>query len=358
MRTTAANKRATTPSYGFTGISGRYYGDMVWSGADLGSGGPPRRQTSRSPRTPTTRTITQGQSTTYAFTVNATGGFNSQVSLSTSSLPSGVSASFSPNPATGSSTLTITTTAAAATGTTNITVTGVGGGLTRTVGISLTVNAAAQTPTPDFSLSSNPGSRTIDQGQQTTYALAVNATGGFNSQVSLSTSSLPSGVSASFSPNPATGSSTLTITTTAAAATGTTNITVTGVGGGLTRTVGISLTVNATQTAPADYTLSVSPASRSVTRSSSTTYTVTINRTGGFAGNVSFAVSGLPGGASASFSPNPASGNSATLTVQTTSSTPAGTSTLTITGTSGAVARSVTASLGVTVPWYCVIFGC
>ena len=41
MRTAAANKRASTPSYGFTGISGRYYGDMVWSGADLGSGGTP-----------------------------------------------------------------------------------------------------------------------------------------------------------------------------------------------------------------------------------------------------------------------------------------------------------------------------
>ena len=202
MRTTAANKRASTPSYGFTGVSGRYYGDMVWSGADLGSGGPPPTPDFSLSSNPTTRTITQGQSTTYAFTVNPTGGFNSQVTLSTSALPSGVSASFSPNPATGSSTLTITTTAGAATGTTNITVTGVGGGLTRTVGISLTVNAAARPRRPTSRSPPTPTSRTITQGQSTTYALTVNPTGGFSSGVSLSTSALPSGVSASFSPNP------------------------------------------------------------------------------------------------------------------------------------------------------------
>ena len=355
MRTAAANQRASTPSYGFTGVSGRYYGDMVWSGADLGSGGPAPTPDYSLASNPTTRTIEQGQSTTYPITVSPSGGFNSTISLSASALPSGVTASFSPNPTTGASTLTISATAGAATGTTSVTVTGVGGGLTRSVGISLTVNAT-QTATPDYSLSSTPTTRTITQGQSTTYALTVNPTGGFNSQVSLSTSALPSGVSASFSPNPTTGASTLTISTTAGAATGTTAITVTGVGGGLTRTVGISLTVDAA--APADYTVSVSPASRSINRGSSTTYTVTINRTGGFAGNVSFAVSGLPGGATASISPNPATGNSATVTVQTGSTTPAGTSSLTITGTSGAIVRTVTASLQVSVPWYCAIFGC
>ena len=173
MRTAAANKRASTPSYGFTGISGRYYGDMVWSGADLGSGGTPPTPDFSLSSSPTSRTITQGQSTTYAFTVNPTGGFNSQVSLSTSALPSGVSASFSPNPTTGSSTLTITTTAGAATGTTNITVTGVGGGLTRTVG-SLVDGQRGRQPTPDFSLSSNPEQPDDHQGQSTTYALTVN----------------------------------------------------------------------------------------------------------------------------------------------------------------------------------------
>ncbi|HET6204116.1 MAG TPA: proprotein convertase P-domain-containing protein [Planctomycetota bacterium] len=94
---------------------------------------------------PASRTITVGGSTTYTVTSTPSGGFASNVTLSASPAIAGVSASFVPNPvaASGSSTLTVSTTAGATTGTHTITITGTGGGLTRTTGASLTLNPPA-----------------------------------------------------------------------------------------------------------------------------------------------------------------------------------------------------------------------
>jgi hypothetical protein len=95
-----------------------------------------------------------------------------------------------------------------------------------------------------------------------------------------------------------------------------------------------------------DFSISVSPSSQTVTQGQSTTYTVSTAVTSGSAGSVSLSIGGLPSGASGSFSPNPVTaGNSSTLTVSTASTTPAGTSTLTITGTEGSATHSATTSL-------------
>jgi hypothetical protein len=96
-----------------------------------------------------------------------------------------------------------------------------------------------------------------------------------------------------------------------------------------------------------DFSLSMTPSSQSVLRGASTTYTVNIARTGGFAGAVSLSVSGLPAGAGGSFNPNPAGADSSTLTVTTSTATPRGTFTLTVTGTSGSLSRTTTATLAV-----------
>jgi N-acetylmuramoyl-L-alanine amidase len=97
---------------------------------------------------------------------------------------------------------------------------------------------------------------------------------------------------------------------------------------------------------PPDFSLSVSPTSRTVTRGNSTTYTVAINRSGGFAAQVSLSVTGLPNGATGTFSPNPATGSS-TFSVGTSSSTPRGTYALTVTGTDGSLTRTAAMSLQV-----------
>src|SRR5204862_2540212 len=90
-----------------------------------------------------------------------------------------------------------------------------------------------------------------------------------------------------------------------------------------------------------DFSLSASPSSRTVTQGGSTSYSVTISPVGGFTGPVSLSVSGLPSGATGSFTPNPATASS-TLSVTTSTSTPIGAYTLTTTGVRGSLTHSTT----------------
>jgi chitodextrinase len=114
-------------------------------------------------------------------------------------------------------------------------------------------------------------------------------------------------------------------------------------GGATTRSNPVSVTVGS-----ADFSITASPSSRTVTRGSAVTYTVTVSPSGGFAGVVNFSVVGLPGGATAGFAPGSvtASGTS-TLKVGTSSTTPAGRYTLTVNGVSGALQRRANVTLTV-----------
>jgi hypothetical protein len=97
-----------------------------------------------------------------------------------------------------------------------------------------------------------------------------------------------------------------------------------------------------------NYTISISPASVSLSRAGGTaTYTVTITRTNGFNSPVNFTISALPAGATATFIPNPASGNSSTLTIVVSPTTHRGTYPFTVTGTGGTpiLTRTATATL-------------
>ena len=97
-----------------------------------------------------------------------------------------------------------------------------------------------------------------------------------------------------------------------------------------------------------DFAFAATPASRTVVAGTSTTYTVSVTPLGGFGGSVSLSAGGLPGGATASFSPASIAGSgSAILTVSTTPATPTGARTLTIAGTSGSVSHSTTVTLQV-----------
>jgi len=96
-----------------------------------------------------------------------------------------------------------------------------------------------------------------------------------------------------------------------------------------------------------DFSIAASPASQTVTQGASTSYTATVTSINGFTSTVSLSVSGLPAGASGTFNPSSISGGSgsSTLNVTTSGSTPAGTYTLTITGSSGSLSHSATTTL-------------
>jgi subtilase family serine protease len=196
---------------------------------------------------PSSVTITQGGSGTSTITVTDLGGFSGSVTLAASGLPSGVTAGFSPNPTTGTSTLTLTVSATATTGTSTVTITGTSGSLTATTTVSLTVNAAG---TPNFTISASPASLTITQGSNGTSTITITSQNAFSSAVTLTASGLPTGVTAAFSTNPVTppangsATSTLTLTASATATTGSATVTVTGTSGSLTHNATIALTVN------------------------------------------------------------------------------------------------------------------
>ncbi|MFL6585097.1 MAG: hypothetical protein ACJ8KU_11340 [Chthoniobacterales bacterium] len=101
-----------------------------------------------------------------------------------------------------------------------------------------------------------------------------------------------------------------------------------------------------TPTPAGDFSLSVSPSSVAMGRNGGTaTYTVTITPSNGFSGPVTFGtVSGLPSGATASFTPNPATTTSS-LKVVVPSTATKGTYSLSFTGTSGSLSHSASATL-------------
>lgn len=208
------------------------------------------------------------------------------------------------------------------------------------------LRACSAPATPDYSLSATPASQTVAPGAGTSYTVTVTPSGGFTGTVSFSVGGLPSGATASFNPASVntSGSSTMSVTTSTTTPTGSYPLTITGSSGALTRTTSVTLVV---ANASADFSLSATPSSRTVLRGSSTTYTVTVTPSGGFNGTVSFNVSGLPSGASASFSPPTVTASGSTTMTVTTSNT-RGTFPLTITGTSGTLQRTTSVSLTVT----------
>ncbi|MFJ2577941.1 hypothetical protein [Kitasatospora aureofaciens] len=110
-----------------------------------------------------------------------------------------------------------------------------------------------------------------------------------------------------------------------------------------------SFTLPGCTTPASDFSLSLNPASGSVTAGSSATSTVSTATTAGSAQTVNLTASGLPSGATASFSPaSVTSGGSSTLTVSTSTSTPNGTYAITVTGTGASVTHTATYNLTVT----------
>jgi subtilase family serine protease len=193
---------------------------------------------------PTSVSVVQGSNGTSTITTAVSGGFSSAIALTAAGQPTGVTVSFSPTsiaaPGSGTSTMTMAVASTTATGTYTITVTGTGGGTTHTATVSLTVTAPA---TGNFTLTASPTSLSITRSSHGTTTITIHPTNGFASGVTLSATGMGSGVTAAFSPNPATGTSTLTLTASSTATTGTTTVTIKGVSGSLSHTTTISLRV-------------------------------------------------------------------------------------------------------------------
>lgn len=195
--------------------------------------------------TPSVRTIDSTATTDFGISVSYLNGFSgSNLLLSVSGLPAGITAAFTPNPMTGPGQSQLNISAIdAEPGVYTLTITGVAESISHSVNVTLNINGAA-----DFSLSASPSVQNVAAGSGTSFFINVSESGDFTSPVSLSISGLPSGMSASFNPGSAVPPSTsvLTVTTTSSVPLNTYNLTVTGQSGAVTKTLPLSITVMAT----------------------------------------------------------------------------------------------------------------
>jgi hypothetical protein len=284
-------------------------------------------------------TITQGGAAPTTVNLTRTD-FTGEVTLTFENAPAGVTGSFNPSPANGSSSvLTVSVDATVAAGTYAITIRGSAANLNdRTATLTLTVSA-----TPDYSLSLSPTALTIAQGTNAPTVVTIARTN-FTGAVTLSLGGAPAGITGVFNPAAPTGNgSTLTVTVGAAVAPGVYNLTVDGTAAAGDHSTPLTVTVGA---AP-DYSLTLAPAALTIVQGANAPSTVTLTRTN-FTGAVTLGLGGAPAGVTGAFSPAVPTGTSSTLTVTVGAAVAAGTYNLTVDGTATAGNRSTPLTLTVT----------
>lgn len=152
--------------------------------------------------TPTTQTVTVGQTAVYTIKINRDS-YTDKVTLSATALPAGVTASFNPNGTTlSSSTLKLQTAATTPIGTFSINVKATANGVTIAP---IVVNLTTR-PVSSISLTVTPSARSIVVGQSTFYDIAISRTN-YDGAVMLSAVNVPDGVTVFFDPGTTYGNS-------------------------------------------------------------------------------------------------------------------------------------------------------
>lgn len=301
-------------------------------------------------------TVARGSSATTTLTVGLLNSQNGSVSLTSEGAPAGVSVQFVPSALSAgnnTSLATISVDVSAQPGISVITLrASATGAVSKIVAYTLTI------PTPAITLTAGSGTTTAVQGTSITVPITLTRINGASGPIALAATGLPTDATAGFTPSPIPGvetTSTLSIFVASTTPVGTYPIVVTATGAGLaTQTSTFQLSVTAPNV-PA-YTLAAAPAAVAVVAGQSATSTLTVTKSGGFAGNVTLALEGAPAGVTGSFAPNPATATTSTLTINTTGAAVAGTFNLTIRGTAAGLtdrtiplALTINAASGVTV---------
>jgi hypothetical protein len=240
-------------------------------------------------------------------------------------LPAGVTASalsIADGQTTGS--ITLTAGGAATVGAASLTIRATGTGVAAQTGtVALTVAVLGS-----YTLTVPPAAVSVAPGGSANATITVTRLGGFQGAVAL-TATTPAGVTVTFTPATVTGTtSTAAVSVAAGTAPGNLTVSIKGATPGLAdQTVNLQLTI----TAVAGFSLSVSPSPLPVTAGASGNTTVTIARTGGFAGTVNLTAT-VPAGLTAQFTPAAAAGATSALQVSAGAGTVAGNYTVTVRG--------------------------
>ncbi len=237
-------------------------------------------------------------------TVTRGGGYTGSVAIAVEGTPSGVTATADPSSILSGSTsseVALSAGPSATPGSHTITVRATGSGVAAaTATLNLTVTAA---PVPAFGMSVAPNALSLVQGETGASTVSLTRSGGFTGEVALAVTGMPTGMTAAAAPASTAGaSSTITVSVGAAVVPSVYTLVVTGTALGLTnQTAAFQVTV--TEAVTGSFSLSMDPAVLSIEQGNQASATVQINRTGGFAGDVALAVSGLAAGVTATFDP-------------------------------------------------------
>jgi len=295
---------------------------------------------------PGTLTIATGQSGSATVSLTRNAGYSEGISLLVTGVPQDVQVTTSPTNTTGNSiTMNVTVQPTATPGTYPLVLTGTTSGtISATTNLTLVVAA----PAPLGTLTLTPSSVSAVQGSPSTVTIGIARGAGVTGDVAMFIDNLPSTITASFSPNPATGNSTtLTLNVSAQHPVGVITVQVRATIGN--RTTSVPLQIGTSALVPRDFGVAVTPSALAVTVGQSGQAAVAITRTGNYAGDVSFAVSGAPAGVTASVTPSPTSGNTATLNVTTTGGAAPGTYPLVVNATGTDITGARTANVTLTV---------
>jgi hypothetical protein len=196
----------------------------------------------------------------------------------------------------------------------------------------------------DFSLQVAPGTGSAPMGGSAAYSVCSAVTAGSPGPIQLGLGALPPGASGTFSRNPIPAGSCadLSIATASGTPAGNATFTVSGVSGSSTHTVAATLKVYP------DFSLSLSPASRSAPQGGTAQYTVCTAVASGSPGIIQLTLTSAPAGVGGTFMPgHMGPGTCSTLTLNVSPTTPAGSSPIVVTGSSPDVSHSASASLTV-----------
>jgi hypothetical protein len=287
-------------------------------------------------------TVVSGNSSTGTVTLSAAPAANTDIALSSSNtLVAQVPATVTVMAGAMSANFNITTSASAPT--TNVNITASYGGSSQ--GATLSVTA----PLTASSVSLNPSSVVGGNSSTGTVTLSGPApAGGVDVALSSSNNSVAQ-VPSSNIVNVASGATSASFNVTTSAVTTTTGVNITATYGGASPSA--VLTVN--PASAGDYSISASPGNRTIKAGSSTSYTISITASGGYAGSVALTVTGgcptIPANACSITPASIVGSGSATLTVQTSTQTQKVTYTLSISGTDNAASLSHSVTTGLKV---------
>ena len=357
-----------------------------------GCGAPPTPDFSIA-ATPGSRSIIQGGGTSYTVSVSALNGFSGVVNLTATGFQYGATGVLSATSVNGSgtSTLTVTTTSDAAMGSFPITITGTSGTLTHSTNVTLVVNSATGGvfnggfETGNLSSWTSTGAASVGTTPHSgSFSAQVGSTSPFSGDSTIAqtfTAPTPTGpltfwyqvhcpdtvtydwATASLTDNTAGTTTTLLgrtcsnsgawVQSSAASLVGGHSYTLTllshddNYAGDPTYTLFDDVTL-AAPPAP-DFTISATPSSRTVVQGVGTSYTVNVTALNGFSGTVDLTAS-FSAGVVGTFSPSSVVGGGPSTLNVTTTGAPTGTSSITITGTSGTLIHSTSTTLVVTGP--------